>query len=126
MLFVVLTTTAVVIALYVITAGTRIEGGHLKVSTHARRHLTVIVGLLLLMLAWRFRLDMYQLLMKGTGPGGAFGYIDHRVAIPGALVLSLATLGAGIFIMIAGVGRKRMAVGATGGGLDRTGTLLNH
>jgi len=113
MLFVVVTTTVVVLALYVITAGTRIEGGHLKVSTHARRHLTVIVGLFLLMLAWRFRLEMYQLLMKGSGPGGAFGYIDHRVAIPGALVLSLFTLGAGIFVMIAGVGSKRMAIGTT-------------
>src|SRR3954463_4592827 len=78
MLFVVLTTTAVVIALYVITAGARLEGGRLRMSTHARRHLTVIVGLMLMMLAWRFRLEMYGLLMNGTGPGGAFGYLDHR------------------------------------------------
>jgi hypothetical protein len=85
----------------------------LKISAHARRHLTVIVGLFLLMLAWHFRLEMYQLLMKGSAAGGSFGYIDHRVAIPGALVLSLATFGAGIFVMIAGVGSRRMAIGAT-------------
>src|ERR1051325_3022260 len=55
MLVVMLTTTAVVITLYVFTAGVRIEAGHLKVSAHARRHLTGIVGLFLLMLAWHFR-----------------------------------------------------------------------
>ena len=115
MLVVVVTTTAVVISLYVITAGVRIEGGRLRVSTHARRHFTVIVGLMLLMLAWHFRLEMYQLLMKGTGPGGAFGYYDHRVGVPAALVLSLATLGAGLFVIIAGVGSQRMAMGATVG-----------
>src|SRR3954470_12776481 len=115
MLFVVLTTTAVVIALYVITAGVRIDGGRLRMWTHTRRHLTVIMGLFLLMLAWHFCLDMYELLLKGTGPGGAFGYFDHRVGVPAALVLSLATLGAGLFVIIAGVGSQRLAIGATVG-----------
>src|SRR3954470_13780225 len=113
MLFVVLTTTAVVVALYVITAGARIEGGRLRTSTHARRHLTVIVGLMLMMLAWHFRLEMYELLMNGTGSGGAFSYLDHRVGVPAALVLSLVTLGAGLFVMVMGVGSQRMAIGAT-------------
>jgi hypothetical protein len=114
-LIVVLTTTAVVIALYVITAGARIESGRLRISTHARRHLTVIVGLLLLMLAWHFRLEMYRLLLRGTGPDQAFGYLDARVAVPGTLVLSITTLGAGLFVMIVGVGSQRLAVVATGG-----------
>src|SRR5258708_3776068 len=38
MLFVILTTTAVVVALYVITAGARIDGGRLRMSTHTRRN----------------------------------------------------------------------------------------
>ena len=110
---VVFATTAVVIALYVITAGVRIEKGALRISAHARRHLTVIVGILLLMLSWNFRLQMYQLLMNGTGPGGAFGYLDHHVAQHGALVLSLATLAAGVVVMMAGVTSQRIAVLAT-------------
>src|ERR1051325_591307 len=113
MMVVMLTTTAVVIILYVITAGLRIEAGHLKVSAHARRHLTVIIGLFLLMLAWHFRLEMYQLLMSRSAPSRSFGYIDHRVGIPGALLLSLATLAAGLLVIVAGVGSKRMAVGST-------------
>ncbi|MEO5567285.1 MAG: UPF0182 family protein [Gemmatimonadaceae bacterium] len=112
-LIVVLATTAVVIALYVVTSGVRIEDGMLRVSSHARRHLTVIVGILLLMLSWDFRLQMYLLLLNGTGPGGAYGYFDHRVAQHGALILSLATLGAGIVVMVAGVNSQRIALTAT-------------
>jgi uncharacterized protein len=110
---VVLATTAVVIALYVVTAGLRVESGRLRSSSHARRHLTVILGILLLLLSWHFRIEMYQLLLNGTGPGGAFGYLDHRVAQHGALILSLATLGAGIVVMVAGVNSPRIAITAT-------------
>jgi uncharacterized membrane protein (UPF0182 family) len=113
-LIVVMATTAVVVALYVITAGTRIEKGALHISAHARRHLTVIVGILLLMLSWHFRIEMYQLLLNGTGPGGAFGYVDHHVAQHAALILSLAMLVAGIVVMIAGVNSERIAFLATG------------
>jgi uncharacterized membrane protein (UPF0182 family) len=109
-IFVVLITSAVVITLYVITAGIRIDGGRLRFSTHARRHLTVMAGILTLMLAWHFRLEMYERLLSGTGPGGAFTFLDHRVAVPGTLILSLVTLGAALVIMIAGVGNHRLAI----------------
>jgi hypothetical protein len=110
---VVLVTTAVVIVLYVVTAGVRIENGALRFSGHARRHLTVILGILLLLLSWNFRLEMYQLLLGGTGPGGAFGYFDHRVAQHGALILSLVALAAGVVVMMAGVNSARIAFIAT-------------
>src|SRR3954471_7539978 len=113
-LFVVLITAAVVITLYVVTAGIRIETGRLRFSTHARRHLTVLAGIFTLMLAWHFRLEMYERLLAGTGPGGAFTFLDHRVAVPGTLILSLATLGAALVIMIAGVSNHRLAVVAIG------------
>jgi hypothetical protein len=112
-LIVVLSTTAVVVTLYVMTAGLRAEKGALRISAHARRHLTVILGILLLMLSWHFRLEMYQLLLNGTGPGGAFGYLDHHVTQHGALILSLATLAAGVVVMIAGVNSQRIAITAT-------------
>jgi len=113
MMVVLLTTTVVVVVLYIVTAGARIEGGRLRTSRHARRHLTVIVGMLLLMLAWLFRLQMYEMLLNGTGPGGAFGYYDHRVAVPATLILSLVTLGAGLLVIVAGVGSQRLAISST-------------
>jgi hypothetical protein len=65
------------------------------------------------MLSWNFRLEMYQLLLNGTGPGGAFGYADHHVAQHGALILSLAMLVAGVVVMIAGANSQRIAFLAT-------------
>ena len=44
-------------------------------------------GILLLALAWSYRLEMYRLLAEGSGPGGAFSSVDHRVTVPATLVL---------------------------------------
>lgn len=108
--FSVLIITVVVIALYALTPSLKWQRGSLYASTYVRRHFTVIVGALLLLLAWSFRLDMYALLLDGTGTDGAFGYVDYRVGIPGDLVLSLATLGAALIVIWAGfAGQFRLA-----------------
>jgi hypothetical protein len=99
-----------VIALYALTPSLKWQQGSLRASSYVRRHFTVIIGVLLLMLAWSFRLDMYALLLDGTGPDGAFGYVDHKVGIPGDLMLSLATLGAALIVVWAGfAGQFRLA-----------------
>ena len=73
------------IALYALTPSLKWQRGSLYASTYVRRHFTVLVGVLLLMLAWSFRLDMYALLLDGSGADGAFSYVDYRVGIPGNL-----------------------------------------
>jgi uncharacterized protein len=99
-----------VVLLYALTPSLRWRGGSLHVSSYVRRHLTVLAGLVLLMTAWSFRLDMYSLLSSGSGPDGLFGYVDHRVAVPGDLLLSLAALGAALIVIWAGfVGQFRLA-----------------
>jgi uncharacterized membrane protein (UPF0182 family) len=99
-----------VVLLYALTPSLRWRGGSLHVSGYVRRHLTVIAGVVLLMTAWSFRLDMYSLLSSGSGPDGLFGYVDHRVAVPGDLLLSLAALGAALIVIWAGfAGQFRLA-----------------
>ena len=99
-----------VILLYALTPSLRWRSGSLHVSGYVRRHLTVLVGVVLLMTAWSFRLDMYSLLSSGSGPDGLFGYVDHHVAVPGDLLLSLATLGAALIVIWSGfVGQFRLA-----------------
>jgi uncharacterized membrane protein (UPF0182 family) len=101
---------ATVILLYALTPSLKWQRGGLYASAYVRRHVTVLVGVLLLMLAWSFRLDMYSLLMDGSGPDGAFGYVDRYVGIPGDVLLSLATLGAAVVVIWAGsVGQLRLA-----------------
>jgi uncharacterized membrane protein (UPF0182 family) len=101
---------AAVVLLYALTPSLKLQRGALYASTYVRRHITVLIGVLLLMLAWSFRLDMYSRLVAGSGADGAFGYVDHRVGIPGDLLLSLATLGAALIVAWCGyVGQLRLA-----------------
>jgi len=112
----VLCVTAVVVFLYVLTPGLRLERGRLHVSEYVRRHVAVLAGVFTLLLAWHFRLEMYGILLRGTGPDGAFQALDHHVTIPGDLVLSIVTLAAGLIVIWAGwTGQRRLvwiAVGA--------------
>jgi uncharacterized membrane protein (UPF0182 family) len=100
----------IVVTLYALTPSLRLARGKLYVSTYVRRHLTVLGGVLMLLLAWSFRLHMYQLLSNGSGDAGAFTFVDHRVAIPGDLVLAVITLGAALVVVWSGwTGQIRLA-----------------
>ncbi|MDB4874074.1 MAG: hypothetical protein JWM41_520 [Gemmatimonadetes bacterium] len=108
--FSVIVVTVVVILLYALTPSLKWQRGALYASTYVRRHFTVLIGVILLMLAWGYRLDMYSLVMEGSGPDGAFSWVDHRVGVPGDLLLALATLGAALIVLWAGfAGQIRLA-----------------
>lgn len=99
-----------VILLYALTPSLKWQRGSLYASAYVRRHVTVLAGVLLLLLAWSFRLDMYGLLIDGSGTDGAFSWADHRVGVPGDLLLSLLTLGASLIVLWAGfAGQLRLA-----------------
>jgi uncharacterized membrane protein (UPF0182 family) len=100
----------VVILLYALTPSLRWSRGALYVSTYVRRHFTMLGGILLLALAWSYRLGMYRLLAEGSGTGGAFSSLDHRVTVPATLVLALVTLCAAVIVLWAGwTGQMRLA-----------------
>ncbi|MBA2687567.1 MAG: UPF0182 family protein, partial [Gemmatimonadaceae bacterium] len=96
------TVTALVVGLYSLTPGLRWYRGRLQVSVYARRHITVLGTLALLLLAWSYRLDAYALLVRGSGPSGAFSYVDHRWLAPTYLFLAIGTAAAAGLILLAG------------------------
>jgi uncharacterized membrane protein (UPF0182 family) len=100
----------VVVLLYALTPSLRWTRGALYVSAYVRRHFTMLGGMLLLGLAWSYRRGMYRLLAEGSGPGGAFTSVDHRVTVPATLVLGLVTLCAAVIVLWAGwTGQMRLA-----------------
>ncbi len=104
---------AVVVFLYVLTPGLRIENGRLHISEYIRRHMAVLGGVLILLLAWHFRLEMYAVLLGGSGPNSTFGSIDHHVRIPGDLILAMVTLAGGLIVIWGGwTGQRRLVVAA--------------
>ncbi|MDB4883229.1 MAG: hypothetical protein JWL95_1995 [Gemmatimonadetes bacterium] len=99
-----------VIVLYALTPSLRWTRGTLYVSAYVRRHFTMLGGILLLALAWSYRLGMYRLLADGGGDSGAFTAVDHRVTVPATLVLALVTLCAALIVLWAGwSGQMRLA-----------------
>lgn len=100
----------VVILLYALTPSLRWSRGSLYVSSYVRRHFTMLGGMLLLALAWSYRLGMYRLLVEGSGSGGTFTSLDHRVTVPATLVLALVTLCAAVVVLWSGwSGQLRLA-----------------
>ena len=113
---VVLVVIGLVILLYALTPSLRWEAGGLYVSGYVRRHLAMLAGVLLLVLAWHYRLEMYMVLGRGSAIDGGFTSLDHRVGIPASLLLSLVTLGAGLTVLWAGwTGQLRLAFAALTG-----------
>src|SRR5947207_342849 len=113
---VVLIVIGLVVLLYALTPSLRWEQGGLYISGYVRRHLAMLAGVLLLVLAWHYRLEMYTILGSGGSGDGAFSYVDHRVAIPASLLLALVTLGAGLTVLWAGwTGQMRLAFAAVTG-----------
>lgn len=108
--FLVIVVSIGVVLLYALTPSLKWQRGGFYASVYVRRHFTVLVGLLLLMLAWSFRLDMYALLVQGSAPDNAFGWVDHHVGVPADLILAVATLGAALIVLWTGLaGRIRLA-----------------
>src|SRR4051812_29460536 len=92
----------VVVVLYSLTPGLRWERAGFRMSAHVRRHLSVLAALLLLITMWSYRLESYDLLIKGTGEEGVFSYVDHQWLLPGLLLLSIATAAAAITVLLSG------------------------
>ena len=91
-----------VVILYSLTPGLRWERASLRMSAHVRRHLSVLATLLLLITMWSYRLESYDLLIKGSGEGGMFSYVDHQWLLPGLLLLSIVTAAVAITVLLSG------------------------
>ena len=100
----------IVLLLYALTRSLRIEGRRVIASTHVRRHLSTLAALVLLLLAWSYRLDTFDLLQRGSGPEGLFLRIDHVVTLQVDRVLVVVCGIAAAFVLRAGwLGQLRAA-----------------
>jgi uncharacterized membrane protein (UPF0182 family) len=92
----------VVVALYSLTPGLRWERAGIRMSARVRRHLSVLAALLLLITMWSYRLESYDLMIRGGGESGVFSYVDHQWLLPGLLLLWIATAAAAITVLLSG------------------------
>ena len=108
-------TTGLVLLLYALTPSLRRANGGLYISNYVRRHLFVLAALLLVVLAWTFRLDAHYALIEGSGPEGMFTAADRRGTIPTNTTLSLLTLAVAALVLWTGwTGQIRIALSVVG------------
>ena len=101
------------IAGYVLTRGIGTDGRAVRVTRHARRHVTVLGAMLLLLIAWSYRLGGFDRLVHGSGADGSFGFADHRVGLPGGIVMQVISLAAaGVVTWSAWSRQPRAAIAA--------------
>ncbi|MDQ6612887.1 MAG: UPF0182 family protein [Gemmatimonadota bacterium] len=101
---------AIVIVLYVLTRSLRLDGRRIVSSNHARKHLTVLGALIMMLLAWSYRLDGYDLLRYGSGSDGMFLRVDHVVTLKIDFALALISVFASFVLLSAGwKGQVRLA-----------------
>lgn len=100
------------LVLYAATPSLRVREGRLMVTDWARRHLGVLGGVAMLLVAWHWRLARYEVLVTGSGASEGFGAVDHRLVLPYLLTLSIVMAGAaGVFIAAVWQRATRVAVG---------------
>jgi uncharacterized membrane protein (UPF0182 family) len=92
----------VCVILYSLTPGLRWERAGIRMSARVRRHLSVLAALLLLITMWSYRLESYDLMIRGGGEEGVFSYVDHQWLLPGLLLLWVATAAASITVLLSG------------------------
>lgn len=112
----VLVVALLVVALYAVTPSIRWDSNGLYVSAWVRRHLGILGGIAIGLIAWDWRLDRFALITEGgtttslfEAPA-AFTSYDHRVLLPYLAVLSfLAVPLAVVFAWAAWRGLLRVA-----------------
>ena len=111
-------TAIVVLVIYLATPSVRWGDSGLYVSTWVRRHLGILGGLAIALVAWNWRLDGFGLLSVGSGysryvfEARPVGLVDHRVQLPYLAVASFAALPvAVVFALAVWRGATRLAFG---------------
>ncbi len=104
---------ATVVTLYALTPSMHVQRGRLHVSTWVRRHFALYSAFLLVLVAWGYRLDSFDLLIHGSGLREAFVAFDHRVLYPYYIALGIGTAAVGVLVAWTGwMGYQRATLGA--------------
>lgn len=112
------------IAVYAATGALRLTRKGVGLEDLARRHLTLLVTTFLVVLAVRFQIGRYILLLDGNSDvQGLFGFTDAVSRLPGLTTLAVVALGAAGLVAWGGA-RRKVVPTAAGLGAMVVGTLV--
>lgn len=103
----------IVMLLYGLTPSVQVKRGHVHVSTWVRRHFALYSGVLLLLVAWGYRLDAFDLLIHGSGARETFIAFDHLILYPYLIAVGIGTAATGVLVAWTGwMGHQRATFAA--------------
>jgi len=103
--------------------GIQIRPGDQFFAPHVKAHLSVIVGLIFLVVAWGYRLNMFELLYSPRGAAFGAGYADIHAQLPAYWVL-LVVAGACAMLFLMNIYFKGWKLPLTGIGLLLVASIL--
>jgi hypothetical protein len=92
--------TIIAVIAHYLRGGIRPQRRGERVSLQARAHLSVLIGLLVALKAWGYRLDMFGLLSSKRGVVAGASYTDINARVPALKILIVAALVAALVILI--------------------------
>lgn len=104
-----------VILYYLYRGAVVIEERGMQVRAYARNHVSVIGAVVMLLVAWGYRLDMYRLLYSDSGFAFGAGYTDLNARLPVYwILLGIAVVCSGLFVATPFSRRKNLPLIAVG------------
>lgn len=93
-------TFVIVAVVYLFNGGIRIKKGPDMLAPHVKAHLSVILGIVFLLKAWSYRLNMYELLFSRRGILYGAGYTDIKAEMPALWILVILSIVAAIVLIV--------------------------
>lgn len=98
--------------LYFLTGNFRLENGSLKVTVYARRHLSILVGAVVLVKAISYYLAGFDLLYNTSGIVFGAGYTDVNIRLIVLRILMVISLIVGIMIITQAYRLRKLFIGS--------------
>jgi uncharacterized protein len=93
------------VIVYIFDGGIRLKRGPDMLAPHVKAHLSVLAGVIFVIKAYSYRLNMFELLMTKDGAVYGAGYTDAHARLPALWILTILALVAAV-VLIANIKYK--------------------
>lgn len=90
----------VTVIIYVFSGGIRLKRGPGMLAPHVKLHLSVLLSIILLLKAWSYRLNMYEMLFSKRGIVWGAGYTDVKAHLPALWIMTILSIVCALVLLI--------------------------
>ncbi|RKY83104.1 UPF0182 family protein, partial [candidate division KSB1 bacterium] len=91
---------------FIITKGAFYDNKRIVISGYMRAHLSIIIGIIMLLIAWKFYLKIFETLYSTRGVAYGASYVDINALLLSYKILSIVSIISGILFFISAKTKK--------------------